>query len=314
LIGTLGYVCDKYEKKRATTYLHQNLDNSDTTYSVAEEIINDRRFEQVLECLVCGIDVKYRLKESLELSAINSRESNVTDVKHLLSIEDVRYDRGLSIRDCCRAAWGVVTLGLHKVESMGGEKILDLLLALALRSRELLLARLQLLQNGDLFEGIQVPSVNQASVDDRIKELSEEMAEDAATAMWTFAYVQKCTGITNSRPLFEVCESILSQDPFDLRRKAQNVDENIETNDIVERLATTVSPGMIDALKASGDYTNRDILTQRMTARHRTETLFNYLSFQERKEVLWAQNIHWKNYIAWSIDKGSLERDSILSS
>lgn len=281
LIGTLGLVSDDYERKQKIS--HEPVERSTSVdYSITDQIISDRRFEQVLECLVCGIDVKYRIKEDIEQSTVSRHELNPSEMEQILSIEDVRYDKGLSIRDCCRAAWGISMLRLHTVENMGGVNIMELLLALALRSRELLLARMKLLRNGDLFDGI--PTATGATVDDRIKDLSEEMAEDAAIAMWTFACVEKNVNMKCSR-LFQVCESILCQDPYDLRRKAQNsADENsdlsVGTNDIVERLATS------EALPLENK--------QRSFKKPTTETLFNYLSSQELKDVLWAQDIHWK--------------------
>ena len=102
--------------------------------------------------------------------------------------EDARFDEGLNIRDSCRAAWGIAILGAHYLDTMGGVNVKDLLLALSLRIREILLARLQLLRQGDILssdcglyyqDGVPSEERRLVTPEDRLNELAEELAEDA---------------------------------------------------------------------------------------------------------------------------------------
>ena len=119
--------------------------------SVASSVTTDRRFEQLVECVISGVNVKKRKAESLQRQLDKSTDELSIDIAEVLDEEDVQVDEGLDIRDSCRAAWGISVLGAHHLETMGGEKVKDVLLALSLRIRELLLARLQLLRQDDIL-------------------------------------------------------------------------------------------------------------------------------------------------------------------
>ena len=124
-------------------------------------------------------------------------------------------------------------------------------------------------------KGISQDSTNRITIEERIWSMAEEIAEDAATAMWTFACVRAVSGdilvdadgSSDTGPLMKVCIFLLCHDPIQLRRQAQEevvldqaVDEDtglallerhratgrrlsrntqqiIGSNDVVERLA-----------------------------------------------------------------------------
>ncbi|GAX13938.1 hypothetical protein FisN_5Lh158 [Fistulifera solaris] len=188
VIATLGRICELQEE-------------------FADDILKDRRFEQLVECVMCGVDHKDT------------------------------YTEGLSIRDACRAAWGIAVLSSHRKSS--DNKPGSVLEALAARVAHVLEHRQELLKRGDMVQdGVE-------TVEKGIELFAEELAEDAVSVLWTFACVEACTG-QNVSSLVNLCILLLIQDPFMTRKLAQEaslsdveMDTNIElgTNDVVERLA-----------------------------------------------------------------------------
>jgi hypothetical protein len=279
----------------------------------------DRRFEQLVECVISGVNIKKRKAESLERQLSKSNDEITTDIEEVLDEEDNRMDEGLNIRDACRAAWGIAVLGAHYLDTMGGVEVNDLLLALSLRIRELLLARLQLLRQGDILSsgyGMYYQDYDDASqqtrlvtIEERLNELAEELAEDAASAMWAFGCVKACTGL-KSAPLFEACCSILCQDPLDLRRRAQEAEykpeknyETIGNSDVVDRLALS------EAAEAKGKEFTPDEDSGRQTEvtngnespRHNMDgkdAFLDWLSPVEVTDMLWALALHGSNAIS----------------
>ena len=295
IISTVAQVCEVYDKER----IHQAERDEDSTKPplAAAEIIKDRRFEQLVECVLSGVNVMKRNREALkrELDANNEDEENIEE---LLDEEDLEESDGLSIRDACRAAWGIAILGGHHLETLGGEKTLDLLQALSLRTRELLLARLKLLRQDDLLSE---PGLAHLTTEERMNELAEELAEDAASAMWAFACVKACTGL-RSVPLFETCCSILCQDPVDLRRRAQEIDDengskNVGNNDVVDRLARS------GAVEDEEDYfLNRNAANETSFINWTKDALLDWLSKTQINDVMWALALHGRDNTTSSND------------
>lgn len=284
IIGTLAHVCEIYDKEK-----RKKLETDDIIQSVAPELTTDRRFEQLVECVLNGVNVQKRKKQSLTRQ-LEKNSEEAADIEQILDEEDAQVDEGLNVRDACRAAWGISVLGCSHLEILGDVKILDLLLALSLRIRELLLARLQLLRQDDLFSD---PATAQLSTEERLNEVAEELAEDAATSIWTFACVKACTGM-RSVPLFETCCSILCQDPVDLRSRAQAADYEpgvpIGTNDIIDRLAHSEK---VDGPLSSGDDDTNEVLVEEVEAGK--DALLDWLSPTEVNDVLWAIALHGSN-------------------
>jgi len=287
LVGTIGHVCELYEKKCDRV--------------VTDDIVSDRRFEQLVECILCGVDMKKRRKEWSKLQQQQENDGSVSLVEDIEEIlQEAHFAEGLSIRDSCRAAWGISILGANKLESLGGQSVSDILMALALRLRGLLLVRLQKLRQSDLYIVSDGESSN-VNIDDRLVDFSEELAEDAASSMWTFACVRALTGM-RFNPLFDVCFSILCADPFDLRRRAQEQEADVDatsvgSNDIVDRLAMSeiMTSGAEDA--ADAKITATSVGADRGSGLHQNliegrTTLIDYLSPKETADIAWALAVH----------------------
>jgi hypothetical protein len=285
LIGTLGHVCELYDQQTATRKNDQDVQHQHPT---AAEMVKDRRFEQLVECVLCGVDV-IKLSDKGE----SNSDLKVEHIKEVLDAENPRVGDGLSIRDACRAAWGIAVLANHAHVSIGDVNVLDLLVALSMRVRNMLLGRVRLLRQDDLFKD-ELFTI-EASLDD----FSEELAEDAASALWTFACVTACTG-TTFHVLFDVCASILCQNPFEMRRRAQDIVATtaVGSNDAVERLArseiaSTANSGqgkvVTEGVFGSPQQISRNPLPGRR------DILLDWLSPNEITDMLWATAFHGKN-------------------
>lgn len=292
IIGTLAHACEIYDKeiiKRSET---------EKPKSSAPEITTDRRFEQLVECVLSGVNVKKRKRESL-MRRLEKNSEGTTNIEEILDEEDAQEDEGLKSRDACRAAWGIAVLGAYHLDTLGDVKVLDLLLALSLRIRESLLARLQLLRQDDLLS-----DTSDTTTEERMEELAEELAEDAVSAMWTFACVKACTGM-RSVPLFETCCSILCQNPVEMRRRAQeavdyeNVHPNIGTSDVIDRLARSEAEVEV----APENSTKIDNSVEDGTEK---DTLLDWLSPTEVNDMLWALALHGSSNSSSASDENIL--------
>ena len=323
LIGTVARVCERYDTSILMQNRRQQQQQDDTAdnvpSSVAIDLVKDRRFEQLVECLVCGVDVKKRKREYLSMRLDSKRADDDTDnfgenddIEELMEGDQVQVREGLNIRDACRAAWGLAILGAHHCGTMGGTRVMDLLLALSLRVRELLLSRLQMLFQGDLMGEITDVTNNgdtpiqrqRKTPEERLEDLAEELAEDAAAAMWAFACVRACTGL-RSDPLFETCSSILCRDPVELRKQALKKDEGsaMEANDVVDRLAYSEAQiSQDESPEAVNNTTSKEgtvsvssvemVSAKVTTGSEEKEALVDWLSPNELTDVLWALALH----------------------
>jgi hypothetical protein len=273
-------------------------------------ISRERRFEQLVECVLCGVDVSGWMNEYTRQRIDHSSES-IEDWFNLDSepgsdsavpsshaadggkdssnpASKERQVSGLAIRDAVRAAWGLSLLigSHHNEQTIGGEKISDIFIALSLHIRERLLSQMQELREGDL-------SAIGRDVDGLVALLAEHLAEDAALALWAFGCVTACTGLRFA-PLFEIGCVILCQNPFELRKHAQDVAQgefplygNVGASDIVDRLA--------EAEEESN--AGRSILGGHPSSPHmshhaRKDVLLDYLSPSQTTDVLWALALH----------------------
>lgn len=277
-IGVIARLCELYDKKISS--------EGQIKKSTGSLVIKDRRFEQLVECVLCGVDVKKRRQEALEMGRLTDDDSQ--DIEAILDGEESKVDEGLTVTDSCRAAWGLSILGGYNLESFGGENAQDIIIALSLRIRDLLLARLQKLRLGD----VESDATQAMSMAERFDRDAEILAEDAAAAMWTFACVKACTGI-RSVALFETCCSILCQNPTELRIRAQLKktgfdDANFEVNDVVERLArsqseTEKSIPINTVISEAADWQGK--LDER-------GTLIDWLSPSELTDAIWSLALH----------------------
>ena len=289
IISTMAQLCVQYEKK--------------TGESISKEVCRDRRFEQLVECVLCGVDVLRRTQESKTLAEGDTAIQ--IDMEALLDEEDVKIHEGLSVPDACRAAWGIAMLTGYRQASIGGQKVTDILTALSLRTRERLLARLQLLRQGELRSY----TSSEMSLAEGFDKDTQDLAEDVASAMWTFACVKATTGL-RMVPLFEASCSLLCQNPMQLRRREQAKKVGLGVNDfdaeaVVEKLAksenATVDKDWQDESTAIEGDDEKDVL-------------LHWLSPNEVAGIMWAVALHGRTNDAGSKDEMMLsETATVLS-
>jgi len=262
LIAIMARLCTEYDNK--------------TGKSIGKEIIKDRRFEQLVECVNCGVDVRKRRVEAQKL--MDDGDDIEIDMEELLDEGDIKVDEGLTVLDACRAAWGISMLGGYHLESFGGQRATDILTALSLRSREQLLARLQLLRQGELRANN--PS---QSLEEDFEFDSGTIAKDVASSIWTFACVKASTGL-RTVPLFEACCSILCQNPADLRerelaKKSEDLNEQ-KVQDVIDELA------LLDESDETKVANNSSLVDDDRDA------LLHWLSPNEVSNIMWAVAVH----------------------
>ena len=291
-IGMVARLCEHYDRQNL-----QEMDD-DASVSIGSDIVKDRRFQQLVECVLCGVDIRKRREDTEQKKVDEAGESR--DIEEVLDEEDITIDEGLSFQDACRAAWGIAILGGFHTESFSEVATEDILTVLSLRSRELLLARLQLLRQGDTQK-----QAEDGTLIERLNQDAEELAEDAASAMWVFACVKACTGI-RSVPLFEACCSILCQNPDELRERAQAAKEgldgsNFEVNDVLERLARSENDDSLDEAAAHAVSSNTSETLDVIK-----DALLDWLSPNEITDVLWALALHGSRVVSDSKEETAL--------
>ena len=89
-IGTVARLCELYDRQND---LHHN--NQD---EVGSDIVKDRRFQLLVECVLCGVDVTKRTREAEQMSD-SEVEEEARDIEAVLDEENVQMDEGLSVRD-----------------------------------------------------------------------------------------------------------------------------------------------------------------------------------------------------------------------
>lgn len=289
IISSLAQLCVQYEKK--------------TGESIGKDICRDRRFEQLVECVLCGVDVKGRTKESKTFADGDSTIQ--IDMEDLLDEENVKIHEGLSVPDACRAAWGIAMLTGYRQSSFGGQKVTDILTALSLRTRERLLARLQLLRQGELRSY----TSSEMSMTEGFDKDTKDLAEDVASAIWTFACVKATTGL-RTVPLFEASCSLLCQNPMQLRRREEAKKVGLGVNDfdaeaVVEKLAKSENTTVEEDLQhESTDIVEND----------EKDVLLHWLSPNEVAGIMWAVALHGRTDDAGSKEEMKLsETATVLS-
>ena len=192
------------------------------------DLIQDRRFEQLVECIMCGmdLDLDVRLGEEdeqrqlqQEMEGEEKEQQKLENDVSAPSDDEVQKDggdsisseahqqqsikEGLSVTDASKAAWSLSVLGAHQLDVLGNMEPRKILSALANRCKRMLLFRRDAL--------LQSQSAAQRGVSDEAahdNDSLELLAKDAATAAWAFACVKGCTGV-RSDALLNVCCEIL---------------------------------------------------------------------------------------------------------
>ena len=272
---------------------NENINDSNEYY----ELINDRRFQQLVECALCGMDVELAMKlvgEETELSASNDEDQEssrdeepsisndgpekvhlTTDTSNEEETWTHRIKEGLSVLDASLLAWSLALLGVDDLPSLGNESPTMILSALANRCKRILKSRCD-----TLFAFDHNTDMNNLNATSKI-ESAERLAKDAASVCWAFACVKGCTNVC-SDGLFKTCYDILYA-PLD------NLDAPVESVDqFVDRLSSS------DEKSTTSDSKNlfRDNISQETGSDLNSDRLAQFLSLNGMIDVIWACALH----------------------
>ena len=212
--------------------------------SVYKDIVTDRRFEQLIECVQCGVDVEEMTEEVSDvitkklLSVSNNEENNITESFTTLegessfSVEECKpLKDGISVVDAAKSIWTLaIFLSRHKVEVLGEKKCSQFIYALQQRSNHLLRNQFSHFQNGcteQLYSDFSENLIHEIHM----------LLRDTISIMWASDCATQIIGNDDSF-LFETCTLILNQDTkevWDLRTSRDN--DEAHEDDIVQRLA-----------------------------------------------------------------------------
>lgn len=97
IIATVAYACEIYDKE----VMKRSNPSDGKPPSAAPELTTDRRFEQLIECVLSGVSVKKRKREALSRHLEGSIEGGA-NIEEILDEQDVQEDEGLKVRDSCK--------------------------------------------------------------------------------------------------------------------------------------------------------------------------------------------------------------------
>ena len=284
-IGSLACMTELYEQYFAEIAAGSDndmdeKDEDNNSESIASnDITSDRRFEQLAECVLCGIDAKAKLRELeiLERTTYDSndskgdgRDDRSTDVKDI--------DESLRVMDAAYAAYGLAILGAQD-KTIGGYKPREVFSALSMHCRDMLLA-----QQGHLTRG-----------KDAAPGEMEGLASDAASALWAFSCVKSITGY-RSDYLFDTCCSIFLLNDKDEEVGSGGASCQVVEDDVDENASLPTEEGNVNSSAAMQYRTNITSSTETDANPNVALTLQNTLVGQlKQREVintLWALAIH----------------------
>ena len=304
-IGVIAGATDLFEKNH-----RENRESPSSSEFYIESVVKDRRWEQIVECVLCGVDVRKRMQEFETLigdSDIDSMsdEANLSVEADMTSNEEDSTIRdGLDVADASRAAWGLAILGVqHYVQTLGGETPYDIFNSLSLRCRDILNSQWKRLSDlSTSSDNIEIES----SIINKWDQCKENLVRDAARSMWAFACVKACTNV-RSDYLFSACCNIL----LGTLISQQNLEKKrLEEEDVLERLAMVAEETEINTqdnvpdkdmtdeitfLKEQASIDERNATLKNITTKETLEsnsTLLKLLTPLELVNVIWALAVH----------------------
>ena len=235
LDGDTGNGNDSKKEKKKDKVAKSNIDSSEsssftTPRTTSNDILSDRRFEQMIECVMCGIDIsetqvqeekeEKEEEEEQEDGDLDGYDKKVEEYDEGDAVDDKLQSPlkvGPDMTDADRCRWGLSLLGstspvgTASIDVSDGSResrrqrhgqrpptIETTLVGLSLRSRDVLLSRFDSLCSGD--EGDIIDQ------NDR-EEMLNELTRDAAQSLWTSGCLGD--GTSYCRLLFETCCDIL---------------------------------------------------------------------------------------------------------
>ena len=281
-------------------------------YDFHNKILHDRRFEQLVECAMCGVDMELAMRlvseEEKEKVGSDQREtSNVTKeydtgsdcvgaednlcadqekgVNSSKSSQDSSpgpVKDGLSILDASLLAWSLALLGVDELDSLANEECTSILSALANRCKRILIQNKMALFSSNDSSGVYGSSGNSVTV--------ESLAKDAAWASWAFACVSGCTGV-KSNALFHVCCEVLCSPLMETNEQMEDLVDRLTTEVCESPNLTNEEPGRspiedVDDQKSSDTF-HRDALSY-----HTDQTVAHLLSHKNIADLIWSCALH----------------------
>lgn len=218
-----------------------------------EHVSKDRRFEQALECILCGINEESEKKFFEAESLSDDAQFNHVDETIANTLGD-----GLSLRDCCRAAYGLSSLCDYE-SSIGQERVSNCLLVLMRRVYCLLRLEFHRIVTSE------VEHRDEMNIDTYLSKSCRRLAENTLLALWSFLKSQMTS--SSLRPLLDFCSTALCLDPLQLRKRYQEKSDSLGANDVVDRLVA-------DADESEGQSTEqRDVLVDWLTGEEIVDTV-----------------------------------------
>eukprot|EP00815_Leptocylindrus_aporus_P010890 CAMPEP_0116075644 /NCGR_PEP_ID=MMETSP0322-20121206/16754_1 /TAXON_ID=163516 /ORGANISM="Leptocylindrus danicus var. apora, Strain B651" /LENGTH=1349 /DNA_ID=CAMNT_0003565735 /DNA_START=8 /DNA_END=4058 /DNA_ORIENTATION=+ len=294
-------------------FAYRSSENDDGNgYDFHKKILHDRRFEQLVECAMCGVDMELAMRlvseeEKEEVGSDQRETSNVTTEydtgSHCDGTEDnlcadqekgVNSSKssqgsspspvkdGLSILDASLLAWSLALLGVDELESLANEECTSILSALANRCKRILIQNKMALFSSNDNSCVYVSSDNSATV--------EGLAKDAVWASWAFACVSGCTGV-KSNALFHVCCEVLCSPLMETNKQMEDLVDRLTTEACKIPSLTKEEPGRspieeVDNQKSSDTF-HRDALSY-----HTDQTVAHLLSHKNIADLIWSCALH----------------------
>jgi hypothetical protein len=248
IVGVMGIITEYYMcvvESLESKIGQDNEDNSRSTNlstcTVYKSIVTDRRFEQLIECIQCGVDVEEiisqfdnkctekMLSDVMEENKKKGRSDSPNDSSRLNDLVELK--EGINVVDAARTIWGLsVFISNHDIKRLGEKECSQLIRALQLRSNHLLRNQLYDLRKG------RSKRISSDTCEKFIDEI-HSLLRDTISVMWASDCAIEAFRNEDGL-LMETCTFILRQDVqeiWDARQKKESKEANVD--DIVERLA-----------------------------------------------------------------------------
>ena len=212
----------EYKRKEGV----ENFLKSTDELEVYKDIVTDRRFEQLIECVQCGVDVEvldqYTAYEVVQ--ALGKNESEIPTLKEEIELVDAG-----------KIIWSMMFfLSHHNIDEIGGKSCTEIIQSLQIYYNAILINHLRDVMHGKTNHNS--PSTD--TTEDFVNEVKSLMKE---TVISLWASERSTTSTMNqyqNRNLIKTCCHILMQDVAEIwLMRQKNQDEESNVNDIIERLA-----------------------------------------------------------------------------
>ena len=212
---------DKKRKEGVETFLK----HSDEV-EVYKDIVSDRRFEQLIECVQCGVGVEV-LDQCSTYEVVEALGKNVNEM--LMLKEEIE------LVDAGKTIWSMmIFLSHYNIEKIGGKSCTAIIQSLQVYCNAILINHLRDLMKGTNNQNS--PSTDMAEV--FVREVKSLMKETVISLWASERSATSTMAQYQNENLMKTCCYILMQDVAEIwHMRQKNQDEESHVNDIIERLA-----------------------------------------------------------------------------